>query len=74
MAIARWTDPIVEEVHRTRREILDECENDPAKYRALIERVRANYPYSAEARQTITSEELRRRIKEKYPDVEVGDE
>jgi hypothetical protein len=29
-------DPIVEEIHRIRREILEECGNDPARYFARL--------------------------------------
>ena len=71
MATARWVDPIVEEVHQWRKELMDKANNDLA---TLVAQVRERQGKSGAVladRQTISGDELRKRIREKFPDVEI---
>lgn len=36
-------DPILAELHKVRRQIMEECGNDPGKFHAMLKRAEAKY-------------------------------
>ncbi|MEK7794068.1 MAG: hypothetical protein AAB353_06045 [Candidatus Hydrogenedentota bacterium] len=70
MAIARWVDPIVEEVRQWRKEVMVEADND---LDTLVDRLRERQEARGGAinLQTISPSDLRERIRSRFPDVSI---
>lgn len=73
MATKPWTDPIVDEVHEWRQQLLDEADGD---IRKLVKKLIASQELRGERlvnRQQVSDEELRKRLRKNFGDLFDGE-